>query len=228
MYHTYKNGVAKHPAFLDDYAYLIKACIHLQEITSDQEYLKKASLLTSTVIENFTEEGNDQFYYTGKSQTDVIVRKKEIYDGAVPSGNSTMAANLFYLGVIYNKNEWRQRAMTMLNSMSEVLEKYPTSFGNWACILIDQAATINEVAIVGKGFEELRKELLKSFIPNKVLQCAEVDGSKQFPLLLNKADYVQPHIYLCRNYTCQLPTDNVKTVIDKVKETTKFKGSYNN
>jgi uncharacterized protein YyaL (SSP411 family) len=190
--------------------------------------LKKASSLTNIVIENFSEEGNDQFYYTGKSQTDVIVRKKEIYDGAVPSGNSTMAANLFYLGSIYDKREWKERAMNLLNTMWEVAVKYPTSFGNWACLLIDQGATINEVAIVGKGFEELRNQLLKNFIPNKVLQCAEIDGNKQFPLLLNKTGKVQPRIYLCRNYTCQLPTDDVKTVIDKVKETTKFNGSYNN
>ncbi|HEY8688741.1 MAG TPA: thioredoxin domain-containing protein, partial [Chitinophagaceae bacterium] len=91
FYHTYKNKVAKYPAFLDDYACLTEACISLQEITSDNIYIEHARSLTEYVLENFTSTEEDFFYYSGKKQNDVIVRKKEIYDGAVPSGNSVMA-----------------------------------------------------------------------------------------------------------------------------------------
>ncbi|MBA2563378.1 MAG: thioredoxin domain-containing protein, partial [Chitinophagaceae bacterium] len=127
--HTYKNGIAKYPAFLDDYAYLIKACINLQEITSNVIYLEHALSLTKIVIENFSHEANDHFYYTGKSQTDIIVRKKEIYDGAIPSGNSVMAANLLYLSIIFDNKEWKEKAITLVKNLLEIIIKYPTSFG---------------------------------------------------------------------------------------------------
>ncbi|MEP6594826.1 MAG: thioredoxin domain-containing protein, partial [Ginsengibacter sp.] len=208
LYHTFKNGIAKYPAFLDDYSYLVKACIHLQEITSEQIYLRCALSVTKTVIENFSENIHDHFYYTGKFQTDVIVRKKEIYDGAVPSGNSVMATNLLYLSLITDNKEWKERGVTLLTNLSEIVINHPTSFGNWACTLIDQVTAINEIAVVGKGFEQLRNELLKYFIPNKVFQCSQTAGGA-FPLLSNKTVFSQPLIYLCRNYICQSPTNNV-------------------
>ncbi len=102
FFHTYKKEVARYPAFLDDYAYLIQALIHLQEITGNAEYLYKAKSLTEWVIEQFSEEDTGYFFYTNKGQQDVIVRKKEVYDGAVPSGNAIMAFNLQYLGVVFD------------------------------------------------------------------------------------------------------------------------------
>jgi uncharacterized protein YyaL (SSP411 family) len=222
IHHTYKNGTAKYPGFLDDYAYLIKACIHLQEITSDQTYLHKALQLTKIVVDNFSENKNEPFFYTGKFQTDVVVRKKEVYDSSTPSGNSVMAANLLYLSIVTDNKQWQHRALNLLSNLSEITIKYPTSFGNWACTLIDQAATINEIAIVGDGFERLRDELAKNFIPNKVLQCANKPGDNTFPLLLNKESSSQPLIYLCRNYTCQSPTKDVGVIVEEVRDSTKF------
>jgi uncharacterized protein YyaL (SSP411 family) len=190
--------------------------------------VQHALALTKMVIENFSENIHDHFYYTGKFQTDVIVRKKEIYDGAVPSGNSVMAANLLYLSLITDNKEWKERAINMLTDLSEMVIKYPTSFANWACTLIDQVAMINEIAVVGEGFEQLRDELLKHFIPNKVFQCSQTTGSGAFPLLSNKTVFSQPLIYLCRNYTCQSPSDNADMIIDQITKNTKFKEIYNN
>ncbi|MBC7850313.1 MAG: thioredoxin domain-containing protein, partial [Chitinophagaceae bacterium] len=84
--HTYKNGEARQPAFLDDYAYLIQSLILLQEVSSDAGYLQTARELTELVIREFGEEETGFFFYTHANQQDVILRKKEIYDGAVPSG----------------------------------------------------------------------------------------------------------------------------------------------
>lgn len=68
FYHTYKEGVARYPAFLDDYAYLIEACINLQEITSDNQYIEYARSLTEYVFENFASDEHDFFYYSGKTK----------------------------------------------------------------------------------------------------------------------------------------------------------------
>ena len=217
FYHCYKNGVAKYPAFLDDYAYMIEACITLQEITSDAKYLEHAYTLAVHVIENFTSDDEDYFYYTGKKQEDdVIVRKKEIYDGAVPSGNSVMAFDLFYLSIIFDKPIWKEKAIGLLNNLSELIIKYPTSFGNWASLLIDVVGEINEVAICGKGFEKLRNELMSYFIPNKVLQCSGERIDNKYPLLMQIGDSTKPLIYLCRNYTCQSPVDNLPAILNQL------------
>ncbi len=92
------EGKATIPAFLDDYAFLIEAYIQLQEVTGEVSYLIRAKELSDWVIENFSEEETGYFYYTHKEQDDVIVRKREVYDGATASGNSVMASNLLYLG----------------------------------------------------------------------------------------------------------------------------------
>ncbi len=227
MSHTYKNGVAKYPAFLDDYAYLIKACIHLQEITSEPGYLKKASLLMNVVTDNFSSDTNNYFYYTRQDQTDIIVRKQETYDGAIPSGNSVMTANLAYLSLIFNKSEWKEKAQKMLGDLSEIVSKYPTSFANWGCIAIDEVALINEIAIVGGDVVPLRNELLSYFLPNKVLQCS-TNSDDEFPLLANKQTVEEPLVYLCRNYSCQSPQKEVTEVIDMISKSINFNKNYNN
>ena len=223
FYHTYKNEVAKYPAFLDDYAYLIQACIALQEITSDNKYIEYARSLTRYVFKNFTSTDDDFFYYTGIKQDDVILRKKEIYDGAVPSGNSVMAGNLFYLSVIFNDILFKQKAIVLLHNLSELITKYPTSLANWASVLIDIFADINEIAVCGKGFEKLRDELLNNFIPNKVIQCAKDPNGNIYPLTAQKNNLNQPLIYLCRNYTCQAPVNDVALIVNEIVNNTKFK-----
>ena len=74
--------------------------------------------------------------------------------------------------------EW---GINLLNKQAEVLIKYPTSFADRACIFIDQIACINEIALVGKGFEFLTDGLLENFIPNKILQSIENTEGKAFP-----------------------------------------------
>ncbi len=222
FYHTYKNGKAKYPAFLDDYAYLIEACIALQEVTSDNKYLQYAQSLTEYVYNNFYSSENDFFYYSGLNQNDVIVRKKEIYDGAIPSGNSVMSGNLFYLSVIFDNTIWKENAAGFLKTLAGLIIKYPTSFGNWACLLIDIFAGINELAICGQKFEILRDELLTHFIPNKVVQCSYNAKMNEYPLLAQKCISPKPLIYLCRNYTCQAPTDDIASIITRTSNYRKF------
>lgn len=214
FHHTWKHGKAKYPAFLDDYALLISACTVLQEITSDKKYLEWAEGLVSYVINNYQSE-NGFFYYTAEAQKDVIVRKIELYDGAVPSGNSMMASNLYYMGKILNKPDWINSALQMLMNMEETVLKFPSSFGNWASQMMDIRVGINEIVVIGKGFEELRDEMLKEFIPNRVFQSAEISDDT-FPLLAGKTTDESALIYVCRNYSCQLPSGTKTQVTQQI------------
>ena len=212
FHHTWKNDTAKYPAFLDDYAFLIQALIHLQEITADTKWLIQAKAITDFVIENFLEEETGFFYYTPVGQQDVIIRKKEIYDGAVPSGNSMMAYNLHQLSILFDKKEWEQLSIRMIFGLGKAITLYPTSFGNWACLLQEMIAGTNEIAVVGTDFSLFYQELLKFYIPHRVLMASNL-ASSTFPLLVEKPVTNTSTIYLCRNNTCLNPVFSAKELI---------------
>ncbi len=175
------------PAFLDDYAYLTEAYIQLQEVTGETVWLFRARELTQHVIEQFSEEDSGYFYYTHKGQDDVIVRKREVYDGAQPSGNSVMAANLLYLGTVFDLEEWKQRARENTAGLQNVIGRYPGSFGVWATLLNAFTYQLYEVVLAGSPSEEKFREFLAKGIPNRVFQRASV-SHPDFPLLRNKPD----------------------------------------
>lgn len=212
LLHTSKMGVTKYPAFLDDYAYLIKACIALQEITGNEAYLYKAKSFLNIVLENFTDEQELFFYFTGDFQKDVPVRKTEIYDSVMPSANAVMAENLLHLSVLFNVTEWKERCMKMIASMQSLINGYPASFAYWALLLQRISAGIHEIAIVGNDYEITLKKFILYFIPNKILQAGEAGD---LPLLGNKPIHEEgTYIYVCHNYSCEKP---VKSIADALK-----------
>jgi uncharacterized protein YyaL (SSP411 family) len=216
FFHTYKKNVARYPAFLDDYAYLIQALIHLQEITGNAEYLYKAKSLTQEVIDQFSEEGTGYFFYTHEGQQDVIVRKKEVYDGAIPSGNAIMAFNLQYMGVVFDMSGWKERAIKMCAGLHQAIHRYPGSFGVWASMILSIAGGVEEIAIIGKDVELVRRELLQHFIPFRVLQSAP-QANNDLPLLASKPPTPDTQIYLCKNYQCSAPVNKVSDLIRLLK-----------
>ena len=125
LLHTYKNGDARYPAFLDDYANLVSALIQLYKTGFDVNYLRLASEYCKFIVENFSDDESVFFFFTHKGQKDVIVRKKEIYDGATPSGNAVMADNLYQLSTIFDVPAWRSRADKMMEIISPSIVKYP-------------------------------------------------------------------------------------------------------
>ncbi|MCW3112371.1 MAG: hypothetical protein JWR18_767 [Segetibacter sp.] len=214
--HTYKNGLAKYPAFLDDYAYLISAYIHLQEITGNADYLLKAKSITGLVIDKFSEEKTGFFFFTSKDQKDVIIRKKEVYDAATPSGNSVMAANLHYLGIVFNKPEWIEQSVSLVGKLANTITRYPTSFGNWACQVQQIVNGVPEIAVTGKNALELLPELLKEYIPVRILQTSN-RALESFPLLAGKDVSGTALIYVCKAYSCQKPVRNVGEIKSLLK-----------
>ncbi|ANI88720.1 hypothetical protein A9P82_05140 [Arachidicoccus ginsenosidimutans] len=211
--HTWKNDEGKIDAFLDDYASLIDACIHLQEATGNVSYLQKAKTIAEFIIENFSDEAETFFYFTQKNQRDIVVRKKEIYDGATPSGNGVMANNLLYLSIVFDKPEWKERAIVMLQSLGNSIVRYPTSFGVWCDALQKIVRGVNEIAIVGKNAKTLSHQLFREFIPNKILMQSNNENNS-YPLLKDKkvpAD--KTLIYLCKDYSCKQPVESVEDLL---------------
>ncbi|GEP92279.1 hypothetical protein SAMN05660909_04267 [Chitinophaga terrae (ex Kim and Jung 2007)] len=213
--HTWKNGVAKYPAFLDDYAYLIRALIQLQEITGNLDYLYKARKITEFVISQFGDEQQLFFYYTIEGQNDVIVRKKEIYDGAVPSGNAIMIQNLWYLSVVFDQKAWAERSLAVVSAISQTTVRYPTSFGVWAIQLLQFVKGTPELAIVGPQFLERMNEAGNWFIPFRVLVGASKTVT-DIPLLNGREYENETLVYLCKDYHCIKPVSYIKEIINLI------------
>jgi len=221
FYHSYKADKAKFPAFLDDYAGLIAALIQLQEITGKTDYLLKAKEVMEFTLRHFSEDETGFFFFSHRDQQDLIVRKKEIYDGATPSGNSLMAFNLAYMAIIFNESDWKERAVRMAASLGRPVTLYPGSFGIWATLFQALTYNIPEIVLTGRQPENARQELLQEFIPYRVFQSASTNNT-QFPLLSERPVEDFPLIFLCKDYTCQLPVNEVTTFIRLLENVQKF------
>lgn len=212
--HVWKIDIAKYPAFLDDYAYLVQALLQLQKVTGDLQWLDIAQDYCERVIKMFSDD-EGFFYYTPAGQQDVIVRKKEVYDGATPSGNAVMAQNLYELGILLDKNEWLQRSIKMLSGMSNIIVKYPTSFSCWLSTLLQMIKGTNEIVLIGDDQPAL-KELLFFYLPFSVIMASKKANDK-YPLLKGKNAKGQLSIYLCENYACKQPVFTIADLIKQMK-----------
>ncbi|MGZ8543693.1 MAG: thioredoxin domain-containing protein [Flavisolibacter sp.] len=208
FYHTWKNGKATQPAFLDDYSYLIAALIELGQVSGNLGYLDRAKYLAEKVELHFSDEQSTFFYFTHKEQLDIPVRKKEIYDGATPSGNSMMAYNLYRLSILFDEPAWRERSARMVGSLGGAVFQHPTSFGIWLQLIFEQSSGTSEIAIIGKEWENYLENLLGIYISHK-LALASANPLPGYPLLANKAESSITRIYLCENYACRQPVNTI-------------------
>ena len=211
------------PAFLDDYAFLTEAYIQLQEVTGEAEYLIRARTVTEWVIANFSEEDSGYFFYTHAAQNDVIVRKRDIYDGATPSGNAVMALNLMYLGSVFDLKEWKQRAAGNVAGLKDVIKRYPGSFAFWATLVNAFTYPLYEIVLAGSYSDKKHKEFLEKAIPNRIFQISSVShqissvNHPELPILRNKPVEGQSQFFLCRDYSCQQPVKEVSDLIRLIK-----------
>ncbi|MEM6725275.1 MAG: thioredoxin domain-containing protein [Bacteroidota bacterium] len=211
-WHTYKEGIGQYDAFLDDYAFLIQACLQAYTLNWDRSWLDKAKDYTDLVVEEFWNDTHGLFYYAGARQQDLIVRKSDLYDSATPSGNSTMLLNLQTLSHIFNEAGYQQLVDRMLGNMKASILKYPSSFANWSIGLLHAYAPPAEVLVIGTNFRELANQLKTQFIP-EVLVLASDQEQKDWILTSNRYVESETLIYVCRNYTCQRPVGTMEEAV---------------
>ena len=209
---TYKDGVAKFNAYLEDYAFFIEGLVTLYETTGEFRWLKEAIALTDRMIEEFWDGEGGGFFFTGKSHEELIVRSKDYFDNATPSGNSVAAAVLLRLAVLTNNDRYRDLAQKVLALIADQARRYPSGFG-YALSAVDFLfSSPKEVAIVGKDetdIQPLLQETWRKYLPNKVVAPGSVDDSavaQTIPLLQNRPLLEKrATAYVCENYTCKQP-----------------------
>jgi uncharacterized protein YyaL (SSP411 family) len=214
FYHSIANGVPKAHAFLDDYANLIQAYIQLQTITGDPSYLFKAKKWMDYLLIHFIDEDGLYFYYTASYQKDVIIRKKESYDGAQPSGNALVCSNLYYLGQVFDLAQWRQQAEKMIHSIRPTLLQYPGSFGFWAQSFYQMSTGLIELVGVGPTIHESLAALNAPFLPHTIRILSQVEDDR-IPLLKGKKS-VENQFFICKNSSCSAPMPLVDLILANI------------
>lgn len=214
FYHSIANGIPKAQAFLDDYANLIQAYIQLQEMTGDTSYLFKAKKWMDYVLIHFIDEDGLYFYYTASYQKDVIIRKKESYDGAQPSGNALICSSLFYLGQVFDLTEWRKQAEKMIHSIRPSLLQYPSSFGFWAQSFYQMSTGMIELVGVGPTVYESLAALNAAFVPNSIRLTSQVQEDS-IPLLKGKQG-IDNQYFICKNNSCSAPLTAVELILANI------------
>ena len=211
---TYKDGHAKLNAYLEDYAFFIDGLVTLFETSGELRWLEEARTLSTTMIEEFWDEDEGGFFYTGQSHENLIVRSKDFFDNATPSGNSVAAEVLLRIGLLTDDADYQRRAATILRLMASTMQRYPTGFGRLLCALDFYLGTPREIALVGEsGAPEthaLRREIWTPYLPNKVVaQGAPGDTKAEelVPLLSNRPQMNgKATAYVCEHFACKTPT----------------------
>jgi uncharacterized protein len=220
---TYKDGVAKFNAYLEDYAFFVEGLVTLYETTGELRWLNEALALTDLMIEEFWDEENGGFFFTGKSHENLIVRSKDYFDNATPSGNSVAAGVLLRLAVLTGKDHYRNLAMAVIREAADSARRFPSGFGYLLSAVDFLLSTPKEVAIVGRDaahIEPLLREVWRRYLPNKVVAPFVPDaahGEAALPLLQDRP-MLEGHAtaYVCEHYTCKQPVTDPKALADQL------------
>lgn len=210
---TYKDTTAKLNAYLEDYAFLCDGLLTLYEASGELEWFEATLSITNKMIDEFWDDQDGGFFYTGKSHESLIVRSKDYFDNATPSGNSVAAEVMLRLATLTDNEDYRRRATTILRLIADPMRRYPTGFGRALCALDFYLGTPKQIAIVGlpeaPQTKLLRREVWKPYLPNKVVaQSSHEDhrSTELIPLLRDRGLIGnQPTAYICEHFTCSEP-----------------------
>jgi hypothetical protein len=210
---TWKAGEARLNGYLEDYAMVAAALVTLYEATFDRRWLDTARALVVEMLRLFWDDGLEGFYDTGTDHERLIVRPRNLYDNAVPSGSSVAIEVLLRLAELTGDADYEQRAVAALSPMADLMARHPTAFGRFLCALDFHLGPRVELALVApRGIDDvapLAREAFGRYLPNLVAAGA-VAGQSQaatgIPLLTDRGVVDgKPTAYVCRNYTCELP-----------------------
>lgn len=215
----YSQGEAAYPAYLDDYAFLIWGLIELYEAALDATYLEEAVALNSIMIDLFLDESSGGLYFTGKENEELIARSKEIYDGALPSGNSVAALNFLRLGRMTGNVDLEKKAEELAKAFSAQVAAYPMAYTQFLNALDFMLGPSRQIVIVGDPSHQTTRSMIaivhKRFLPDTVvlLRHEGKEGQRLIELSPSLARLHpinhQPTAYVCQQYVCKTPITEV-------------------
>ncbi len=210
---SWKDGKARLRGYLEDYAHVVEGFLTLFQVSGERVWLDRAVELTETLIRFYWDEGSGDFFFTPSDHEPLLIRPKEHFDNATPSGNSTSAHNLLILAKLTGTDRYREMAERMLRRMSAALPRFPHGFSNWLRVLDDYLGPVKEIAVVGSpsGREAFLEVLRSVYLPRKVLVLGNGKGgdADPIPLLQGRTAPAEGAVaYVCEAYVCTEPTSD--------------------
>ena len=219
----WRDGEAGLPGTLEDHAFLTWGLLELWEATFDVRWLRAAIEITDAMIEHFHDDVRGAFFLTADDGEELFVRGKEIFDGAIPSGNSVAALDLLRLARITGEVRYEELAAETMRAFSGEVTRSPGVFTMLMTAVDFAEGPSYEVVIAGDAQAEDTQAMLRAirsrFLPHKVVvrRSAEGDGAPVTEI----AEYAKPQTsldgrataYVCRQFTCEAPTTDVEVVL---------------
>lgn len=220
----FRDGESKYPGYLDDYAFVIWALIELFESTGRIKFLEKAVYLNSEMLRLFWDEKRGGLYLYGNDSEELILRPKEVYDGAIPSGNSAATFNFLKLSRILEDSDMEQCADKQFQAFGNSLKSNPTahSFLLQAFTLKNKPAS--KIVLVGKRDDETYKEIYRTinsrFLPfvTKVFINEKMKGGSEVKRKLSGYKPVDNRCtaYICKDFTCLEPINDRNKILEMI------------
>jgi uncharacterized protein YyaL (SSP411 family) len=209
---SWKDGRAKIKGYLEDYAMVGRGLLSLYEATFDRRWLDESRRLADDALRLFWDAERGAFFDTGTDHEALVVRPRNIFDNAVPSGASVAIDWLLRLAVLVGDERYEQRALGALRPMADLMTRYPSGFGRYLSALDFHLGPVAEVALVWPrgghpAATSLMREVFGRYLPNRVVVGAAEDARPEdVPLLAERGSIGgRPTAYVCRQYVCQLP-----------------------
>lgn len=216
LLHRYREGEAAVLANVNDYAFLIWGLIELYESTFEVRYLKNAIDLSNDLIKHFWDEKEGGFYFTADDSEELLIRWKDVYDGALPSGNSVAALNFIRLARMTGNPKFQETALQIVKTFSRRVLQSLISYTQFMSAVDFLIGPSYEIVIVGDSKADdttvMLKALREQFIPNKVVLFRPADV--KLPEITTLTAFTSNLIgiegkataYVCQDYACKLPT----------------------
>jgi hypothetical protein len=224
LLHRYRDGEAALSSHVDDYAFFIWGLLELYEATFDVRYLRTALDLNKDFTERFWDPNAGGFFFTAEDSESLLMRKKEVYDGATPSGNSVAALDLLRLARITADIDLERNAEQIGRTFSGNIKQFPSAYTQMLIATEFAIGPSREVVIAGSpgasDTEEMLRRLRTLYLPNKVVvlrpideSAAQIEAVAEYTRLQQSLDG-KATAYVCLNYNCELPTTDPKKMVD--------------
>jgi len=205
---TWKSGQAKLNAYVEDYANVADGLMRLYEVSGEIRYLKEARRLADLMITEFWDEENGGFFFTSNDHEELVVRNKDFFDNATPSGNSVAADVLLKLARFCDDERYQRFAIATMRLAATQARRYPQGFGRLLSAFEFYLFPTREIAVVGGNANDLTDEVNRHYLPNAVIAASnDPEGDADtIPFLAGRTSIDdKPTAYVCENFTCQRP-----------------------
>jgi uncharacterized protein YyaL (SSP411 family) len=209
---TWKDGRAKLNAYIEDYANFADGLLELFQVSGEIRYFSEAKRLADLMITEFWDEDAGGFYFTSSDHEELIVRNKDFFDNATPSGNSVAADVFLKLAKLSGDEKYERFALAVLRLVAAQIKRYPQGFGRALSAIEFYLSPVKEVVIIGEAGSELEQSVWQRYLPNKVVvrSGSQRENSDAIPLLAEREMIdAKTTVYVCENFVCQRPVNQL-------------------